>query len=492
MFWRFSSSPIEEVGTEPPVEYPQATQPIDNAKYIPLRLTMQERKTQRLMRGIIQASSYTDKVDNESLAPPKRIAVIGREIGNALSGFIAALDIGAGCQFMREKQFGPFQTVIVEAIEYCRRYKIMNPDLLRTDYVKFLYLLQDAVRHDVIATLGFNPVSPVLTVQDYLKNLGADQLLSDSRLGICITPVPKIDSRSKLNKALRFKDVSVTRVSKDVAAKATGANVTAENIEIAIRSLNDANCFSNDNADSADKMMKLLQKYFSNCQPNSPTFDLTITEGLDGSRLTHEHTTQYNFVMQSLALWKNISSNMFRLWIIAENDLLNPEVPYEFRFTGQGFQRVQPAPNLYRELSAILENTKRELGQWVGSEKIHLGDNQVPNAFHFIDKYGQISRILIPILRTIDKIDELEQSVTKRQYMSEVWGNGDGARRSILADFFRHGFDGSGGDNMDDAGSCIDGRLTSAWNWCNTIRSKPFYPLFLMAGFCSFDGDLTL
>ncbi len=33
-----------------------------------------------------------------------------------------------------------------------------------------------------------------------------------------------------------------------------------------------------------------------------------------------------------------------------------------------------------------------------------------------------------------------------------------------LDDFFRHGFDGSGADNYFDAGSCIDGRLTSAWN----------------------------
>lgn len=31
-------------------------------------------------------------------------------------------------------------------------------------------------------------------------------------------------------------------------------------------------------------------------------------------------------------------------------------------------------------------------------------------------------------------------------------------------DFFRFGFDGSGADNYFDAGSCIDGRLTSAWN----------------------------
>lgn len=32
-------------------------------------------------------------------------------------------------------------------------------------------------------------------------------------------------------------------------------------------------------------------------------------------------------------------------------------------------------------------------------------------------------------------------------------------------------FDGSGGDNDYDAGSCVDGRLTSAWNWCSKVRS---------------------
>lgn len=34
----------------------------------------------------------------------------------------------------------------------------------------------------------------------------------------------------------------------------------------------------------------------------------------------------------------------------------------------------------------------------------------------------------------------------------------------FVADFFRFAFDGSGADNFYDAGSCIDGRLTSAWN----------------------------
>lgn len=73
--------------------------------------------------------------------------------------------------------------------------------------------------------------------------------------------------------------------------------------------------------------------------------------------------------------------------------------------------------------------------------------------------------------------------------MDDVYGGPKLLAKSICRDFFLRGFDGSGADNFKDAGSCIDGRLTSAWNWCGKLSSKPFYPVFSLAGFTSFDGD---
>ena len=123
---------------------------------------------------------------------------------------------------------------------------------------------------------------------------------------------------------------------------------------------------------------------------------------------------------------------------------------------------------------------------------MHLGDNDVPNALVWIDKYTQIPRILVPLLEVLDSLDELLRTAPGVQsYADALFGDADGARKAILGDFFRHGFDGSGADNFYDAGSCIDGRLTSAWNWCSKLPKKGYAPLFKMAGFVGFDGDFA-
>ena len=113
---------------------------------------------------------------------------------------------------------------------------------------------------------------------------------------------------------------------------------------------------------------------------------MAISSGESGSRLTHSHERHYNFVLQSLSLWRDIVDDMFRLWCLAEDDLLDKTRPYELRDTGQGLQRLQQSPRIQSAMRLILHHAQQELGSWVGSSVIHLGDTNVPNALTFIGK----------------------------------------------------------------------------------------------------------
>ena len=101
----------------------------------------------------------------------------------------------------------------------------------------------------------------------------------------------------------------------------------------------------------------------------------------------------------------------------------------------------------------------------------------------------QVPRILTPLIAAVRGLDSMDATPGLSDYVHARFGSVEECRKLMLADFFRHAFDGSGADNFFDAGSCIDGRLTSAWNWCSTLPEKPFYMAFKLAGFTTFDGN---
>jgi len=236
------------------------------------------------------------------------------------------------------------------------------------------------------------------------------------------------------------------------------------------------------------------------------------------SSLTHNHPTQFMFVHQTLSLWQEITYHMYQLWFEADMDLLtNPH--YNIRFTGQGMHRMQGAKAVGNTMSRILGRMFQKFPSWIGSSAVHLGDTNVPNALVFIDKYTQLERILSPIDRTLREIkkaiDNQHPHLGKwfKYYYSEDINDDKKNQESlhkaaadedvdesnlksvpyllisrILVDFFRFAFDGSGADDYFSAGSCIDGRLTSAWNWCSRIAKKSYHKAFLATGFTGFDG----
>ena len=244
--------------------------------------------------------------------------------------------------------------------------------------------------------------------------------------------------------------------------------------------------------DVVQQVLDLLHKYYDPASVADKAHSLAISSGRNGARLSHNHQTQYKYIEQSLLLWREILSHLSQMWALAEGDLLDGR-GYRLRDTGQGVHRVQGAPRVGRFMHTMLESMQEATrGGWVGSTAVHLGDNDVPNALVWIDKYSQIPRILAPVVSVVENLDEVVESTPGLpEYVKGVFGSVEACRKIILTDFFRHAFDGSGADNYYDAGSCIDGRLTSAWNWCSRISKKPYYHIFKMAGFVGFDGSFN-
>jgi hypothetical protein len=336
----------------------------------------------------------------------------------------------------------------------------------------------------------------IKTVYKVLSEGGGIPILEDELIiaaTIEINPTGK--TRSQIQREIKYKENAIERLANKYASEKLGSDV----IRQCLYSIGDNHAFLRTNRDPCDQMIGYLKRFFKPDEVEQG-YALAIQFGKEGARLSHSHEKQYNYVYQSLSLWREVQHEMFQLWYVhwmlicdrclAEKDLLSSENMYRLRDTGQGLNRVQPAPSVYRLMSTILNRAQQKVGYWVGSSVVHLGDHNVPNALMFIDKYTQIYRFLLPITNVLERIEKIAESDGEiKEYIENKFGGVNNARKVILCDFFRHGFDGSGADNYFDAGSCIDGRLTSAWNWCSTLEKKSYYPLFLLCGFAGFDGQ---
>ena len=111
---------------------------------------------------------------------------------------------------------------------------------------------------------------------------------------------------------------------------------------------------------------------------------------------------------------------------------------YRLVDTGQGLNRVQPAPRVGAAMARLLRATQARLGSWVGSSVVHLGDSNVPNALTFIDKYCQVPLILNPVVSVCLELPLVAaRDAGMRRYMEEAFGSVGGAVDAILVDFFR-------------------------------------------------------
>ncbi|KAF9573733.1 hypothetical protein EC968_008133 [Mortierella alpina] len=457
---------------------------IDRSKYIPMRLDLTERKLLRLLEAALNVSEYTDKVDILSYtSKSKRIVHQIKDLCAIISGLVVANDYRRGQELFADKSFEDNEEFFQIIFEIGRRHKIMNPEKMRSAYGKLMYLLMDSTMDEIESTLGFSCVIPIKTVYGFLQERnGLDVLRNDLVAEATKEITSDGKSRLQIQQEIRKKERAIEVLSRKYA----NSVLTPDEIKVCLYSIGDNHSFLRTNRDPCEKMLKYLTKFFL---PTSVEegFSLAIQSGRQGARLTHNHETQYWYINQTLNLWREIAHEMFYLWMLSDDDMLNND--YRLRDTGQGLQRLQSCPAVSKAMHTILHKAQQKAGVWVGSSVIHLGDSNVPNAFMFIDKYNQVARILNPIILCLEKIDDIAKDEGIHAYIRDTFGGVTNLRKTIVCDFFRMAFDGSGADNFFSAGSCIDGRLTSAWNWCSQIEKKPFFPIFLLTGFTGFDGE---
>jgi len=125
---------------------------VERAKYIPLRLTLGERKYLRLLEAALHVSEYTDKIDTIGfgLSKAKRIVQQIRELCAIMSGLLLAADYKLGQELFTDRDFENNSEFYQRVFELGRRHKIMNPDKMRTTYGKLIYLLQVRAHLDCV------------------------------------------------------------------------------------------------------------------------------------------------------------------------------------------------------------------------------------------------------------------------------------------------------------------------------------------------------
>ena len=118
------------VGVQPELYESPGEWFVERSRYIPLRLTYEERKFLRLVEAALSVSEYTDKVDTLGfgLSKAKRIVHQIRELCAILSGLVLAADYKLGQELFQDRNFESNAEFYQNVFELARRHKIMNPE----------------------------------------------------------------------------------------------------------------------------------------------------------------------------------------------------------------------------------------------------------------------------------------------------------------------------------------------------------------------------
>ena len=261
----------------------------DRARYIPVRLNGSERKSLRLLEAALSVSEYTDKVDIVSYSKSKvqRINKQLLEICAILCGMVVSCDFKMGQDLIGKKDFKENAVFFQHVFEVGRRHKVMNPEKMRTEYGKLVYLLQDSQLPEVQALLEFRMVKPLKTVYSVLAEAGCLAMLSDPLLSTAVSEIyPDGRQRQLVARDIRAKE----QAREKLAAKyAREGRASEEQLLACIYSIADNAAYLRFNRDPVDK-----------CVPPSPLAGPCLHLALRLTRLRRCSNAQDDLVFAAL------------------------------------------------------------------------------------------------------------------------------------------------------------------------------------------------
>eukprot|EP00878_Enallax_costatus_P015187 GHUV01015899.1.p1 GENE.GHUV01015899.1~~GHUV01015899.1.p1 ORF type:complete len:497 (+),score=185.62 GHUV01015899.1:58-1548(+) len=213
----------------------------ERCKYIPLRLELKERRLLRLLEAALNVSEYTDKVDILAWrSKTSRVHAQIKDFCAILSGLVVAQDYKRGQQLVADRDFDQNSDFFQDVFEIGRRYKIMNPEKMRSEFGKLMYMLMDSADMTVQDLLGFSCVRPLNTVASFLEERGRLEMLDDPLMEIATAEIVAGDRpRMAVQRDIKVKE----RAREQLAKKYRHSQLSEEEILWAIYSISDNNSY---------------------------------------------------------------------------------------------------------------------------------------------------------------------------------------------------------------------------------------------------------
>lgn len=151
-------------------------------------------------------------------------------------------------------------------------------------------------------------MKPIKTVFSLLEEHEATDLLRDALVTVA---TKEIYSEGRTRRSVQKDIKSKERAIEILSTRYSRNGLSQENVKQCLYSIGDNHAFLRVNRDPCDQMIGYLKEYFHPTQTPDSLSSLAIRMGKGGARLSHDHSKQYAYVLQSLTLWREILHGKF-------------------------------------------------------------------------------------------------------------------------------------------------------------------------------------